>query len=292
MTRLPPTISLHAELLSNIRQLTLYVSLPDLPEQIERIPAEITLSTNRHAITVTYYEPATSNVTTDGSKIAETIDLPARVSKVSQKNLVFDGHQIKSQDERQPDCHRKEFSFRLQVEPEDVPDVLGDGELIDTFVPWQADDMLTCAGIVCRFCSHNAFSQPRNLQELLIDTTAICHGPLKWKNLPSGNWAEMMDFWHCHKPESQDLQEKRAVDDQNAATKGYGAANQVLATPGTILVDVGSFLVSDEDCQGQKKVGMEMISFKIDGTVASFPRLGCIRVKSIISRVSASYLPD
>lgn len=105
-----------------------------------------------------------------------------------------------------------------------------------------------------------------------------------WKDLPSGNWAEMMDFWHCHKPdpegghehgdgegeggldagEQQQRQQQQQQgakaggggrsEDPNATVKGYGAANQVVATVGTILVDVAAFLVAVEDCLGVMKV--------------------------------------
>ncbi|KAI5254772.1 hypothetical protein E4T42_02086 [Aureobasidium subglaciale] len=63
-----------------------------------------------------------------------------------------------------------------------------------------------------------------------------------WKDLPSEAWAEMMDLWHCHKPE-----EPEPTDDA-PAKKGYAAGNKLVAQVGVGLVDVMSFLVSDEDC--------------------------------------------
>jgi len=68
----------------------------------------------------------------------------------------------------------------------------------------------------------------------------------------------MMDFWHCHRPDTHDHHSWRGekigfTQDRNALTKGYGAANQIMAISGTILVDIASFLVSEADCRGLKK---------------------------------------
>ncbi|THZ25518.1 hypothetical protein D6C91_02939 [Aureobasidium pullulans] len=64
-----------------------------------------------------------------------------------------------------------------------------------------------------------------------------------WKDLPSEAWAEMMDLWHCHKPE-----EPKHTDDDAPAKKGYAAGNKLVAQAGVGLVDVMSFLLSDDDC--------------------------------------------
>ncbi|KAH0184178.1 hypothetical protein KCU70_g9174, partial [Aureobasidium melanogenum] len=64
-----------------------------------------------------------------------------------------------------------------------------------------------------------------------------------WKNLPSEAWAEMMDLWHCHKPDEPDHDH-----DDAPATKGYAAGNKLRAQAGVGLVDVMSFLVSEGDC--------------------------------------------
>lgn len=71
-----------------------------------------------------------------------------------------------------------------------------------------------------------------------------------WKDLPSGNWAEMMDFWHCHKPDPPEEERNKEGEDPNAVVKGYGAGNQLVAVEGTVLVDVTSFLVKGVDCLG------------------------------------------
>lgn len=48
---------------------------------------------------------------------------------------------------------------------------------------WQAKDFRACSP-ACRLCG----------KEL---STKI------WKDMPSEHWAELMDFWHCHKPDAQ-----------------------------------------------------------------------------------------
>jgi hypothetical protein len=64
-----------------------------------------------------------------------------------------------------------------------------------------------------------------------------------WKDLPSEAWAEMMDLWHCHKPEEPDHD-----SDDAPAQKGYAAGSKLTAQVGVGLVDVMSFLLSENDC--------------------------------------------
>ncbi|KAF5022241.1 hypothetical protein F66182_5714 [Fusarium sp. NRRL 66182] len=68
-----------------------------------------------------------------------------------------------------------------------------------------------------------------------------------WKDLPSENWAEMMEFWHCHKPHDHQHQ-----DSESLATKGYGANHAISAQQGTGFVDLTSFLFQESDCSGLK----------------------------------------
>jgi hypothetical protein len=152
---------------------------------------------------------------------------------------------------------QREYSFRMQIDDGDSS-LLSREEHMDSFVPWTATDMTTSNRLRCRHCK-NAFLNSPALYD--SDTKKEDLKGWVWKDLPSGNWAEMMDFWHCHKPdphEDRDHETNDAVtrlpEDQNATVKGYGAANQVIATSGTILVDVATFLVTDTDCRGLKQV--------------------------------------
>ncbi|UKZ79601.1 hypothetical protein TrVFT333_007359 [Trichoderma virens FT-333] len=66
-----------------------------------------------------------------------------------------------------------------------------------------------------------------------------------WKDLPSENWAEMMEFWHCHKPHDHEHH-----DGENLSKRGYGANSAITAQPEVGFVDLTSFLFSEADCDG------------------------------------------
>jgi ubiquitin-protein ligase E3 D len=235
-----PAIFLHAELLPNIRQLTLHVSLPNPPSDVDIRESSITLSESRRAVTV---------FTTHGKddakhELVETLKLPVRVTDASRRNLGFAGHRVDiNTSENAQDNQTAEYSFRLQVDSHDAGSGLTkQGLREDEYVPWTANDMSTCVALHCKFC-----------KKLIIDASADVW---QWKDLPSANWAEMMDFWHCHKPDVpvHEKEQQKAVEEQNASTKGYGASNRVVASPRTVLVDVASFLVAGSDCHNIKTV--------------------------------------
>ncbi|VUC36070.1 unnamed protein product [Clonostachys rosea] len=97
-------------------------------------------------------------------------------------------------------------------------------------LPWGSVDIQKESPIQCRGCHHEIVSR----------------GTIKdWKDLPSENWAEMMEFWHCHKPHDH---EKR--DDEKLTQRGYGASNAIAAQPNVGFVDLTSFMVSESDCNG------------------------------------------
>jgi hypothetical protein len=71
----------------------------------------------------------------------------------------------------------------------------------------------------------------------------------------------MMDIWHCHKPDppkdepsDEVVAEFREVNPRNETEKGYGAANRVVCSPGTVLIDIASFVFAESDCRGVQKV--------------------------------------
>ncbi|KAE8411518.1 ubiquitin-conjugating enzyme E2-binding protein [Aspergillus pseudocaelatus] len=239
----PTALYLHAELLPNIRHITLYVSLPEAIRS-QNVRPEICLSDSRRAITVSLplpYDHAT-----------DTIKLPARVNEASRLALSVAGQ--RATDPRNRGHDQQEYSFRLQIDDED-DSLLSREEHMDSFVPWTATDMTSCSKLRCRHC-----------RNIVLDSYVPCGSGAgekdmqgwMWKDLPSGNWAEMMDFWHCHKPDPHEGHDHHAngatAEDQNATVKGYGAANQVVATAGTVLVDVATFLLTDSDSRGLKQV--------------------------------------
>ncbi|OGM43625.1 hypothetical protein ABOM_008542 [Aspergillus bombycis] len=244
----PVTLYLHAELLPNIRHITLYVSLPEAIRS-QNVRPEICLSDSRRAITV--------SLASLHDDVTDTIKLPARVNEASRLALSVAGQ--RATDPRINGHDQQEYSFRMQIDDEDAS-LLSREEHMDSSVPWTATDMTSCTRLRCRHC-----------RSILLDSHAPCGSGAAekdtqgwvWKDLPSGNWAEMMDFWHCHKPDphedhdhdhDHDYLNGATVEDQNATVKGYGAANQVVATSGTVLVDVATFLLTNSDCRGLKQV--------------------------------------
>ncbi|RJE19501.1 hypothetical protein PHISCL_08163 [Aspergillus sclerotialis] len=256
----PQQINLHAEYLPNIRQVTLYISLSESSDsRLSELQPEIHLSESRRAITVAYPAPF--------EDVSETIKLPSRVSEAARAALEKQMRVKRGDEGTGLDEHGREFSFRMQI---DASEVLAGEEVVDAFVPWTAGDMSHTTKVRCRECEGVILNSPAGSPSDGNggdDGTGAGTPGWIWKDLPSENWAEMMDFWHCHKPDphegdldgrdhahSQDANRAKTPEDPNAQVKGYGAANRVVATSGTVLVDVSSFLVSEVDCLGLKKV--------------------------------------
>jgi hypothetical protein len=251
---------LHAEFLPNIRQITLYVSIPG-NAAFDGIRPEVRFSQSRKAVTVSLPKPF--------QDVSETIKLPARVSDAS-------GRALQTSTGPAPEAGGKSYDFSLRMQVDANDEVLAPrDELIDDFVPWTAEGMSPSTRIRCRECSQNFLnhSPASEISDKIDDKGWI------WKDLPSGNWAEMMDFWHCHKPdphEGHEQDEKDAaiqIEDQMAQAKGYGADNQVVAIPGTVLVDVATFLLTESDCTGLEKVRSIFCFFS-----QSWPSICCFDV--------------
>lgn len=98
----------------------------------------------------------------------------------------------------------------------------------DVYGPWSAS-MLTAETLIsCQSCG----------RLLTKDVTT-------WKDLPSEGWAEMMDFWHCHKPSVQ-----HESDPQAGSKKGYASSNALRPTKGIGLVDVLHLWISESNYVG------------------------------------------
>ncbi|KAJ5766611.1 uncharacterized protein N7511_004227 [Penicillium nucicola] len=257
MQEIEVPLYLHAEFLPNIRQITLYVSLPGRPE-LNNIRPKVQISESRKAVTVSLPTPF--------QNVVETIKLPARVSDASRRALnatVSAGPAANAASRSDSDSASGsyDYSFRMQVDPNEEA-LAPQDELIDDFVPWTAVEMSLSTRIRCRECATLFLSSPPSHihgdASQHADPSASITGWV-WKDLPSGNWAEMMDFWHCHKPDPHEGHEKDEkdvalqIEDQHAQTKGYGADSQVVAIPGTVLIDVATFLLAESDCTGLKK---------------------------------------
>lgn len=131
---------------------------------------------------------------------------------------------------RREDTSQTELSFRLHPSgaarlPAPIKDPISES-------PWAATGLAASTQIACKGC--------KKLLARPIST---------WKDLPSGGWAEMMELWHCHKPNTNSAPAS-GDDSSSSSTKGYGASNVIGPTPGTALVDVSHFVLADEDCIG------------------------------------------
>ena len=248
----PPSLTLHAELLPNIRQATLYVSLLT-DSKLESVKPAVSLSESRRAVTVSLPAPF--------DHVSETIKLPARVHEASRCVLMH-GRQraVGTQEASKGDNENREMSFRMQIDPADAACLVPGEEVTGDYVPWMAGDMGPLTRLRCRGCENMVLDSKCSGSSASAsadgDNGTVSTGRV-WKNLPSGNWAEMMDFWHCHKPDSHDHDHgdsNVSIEERNSQVKGYGAANQVVAARGTVLVDVPTFLVAESDCRGLKKV--------------------------------------
>lgn len=245
-------LTLHAEFLPNIRQTTLYITLPMNLDPI------ISLSESRRAVTVSLPEPY--------NDVSDTIKLPARVNGAARRVLeerqnTGAGNGAGTREKggsgsRSGHEDGRELSFRMQIDPNDTGGGLlrPDDEVTSAeYVPWMAGDMGSYTRLGCRGCGN-----------VVLDCVpASDNGEgWMWKDLPSGNWAEMMDFWHCHKPDTDDHDHGDhtvSIEERNSQVKGYGAANQVVASSGTGLVDVATFLVAGGDCRGLKVRGSPLL---------------------------------
>ncbi|KAF8420437.1 ubiquitin-conjugating enzyme E2-binding protein [Tirmania nivea] len=108
----------------------------------------------------------------------------------------------------------------------------------DNHVPWAAPELNSL---------HPTFNCVHCRAEVL------CGGKVKtWKDLPCHNWAEVMDFWHCHKPHEKgdtdkDKAVKRRLARNTSSGKGIGG---FVAPEGVGLVDLTFFLVNRRDVRG------------------------------------------
>lgn len=201
---------IYAELLANIRQLSVAVTLPS--------PAE---------------RSTQGTVSPDGSKLhiahagtQTPFSLPGNV--VAPRNGVLPA----------PHPGSRVLSWRLPLSDASAPLARGP---VDEPVPWTATDLLPESAVACRGCA----------------ATVVPEGTAKeWRDLPSENWAEMMDFWHCHKPTDHEHDH----EPEHLAKRGYGANSSIAAQNGVGLVDLTSLLFTEADCSGL--VVSELLCFR------------------------------
>ncbi|KAL9053969.1 MAG: hypothetical protein Q9162_004459 [Coniocarpon cinnabarinum] len=95
---------------------------------------------------------------------------------------------------------------------------------------WSASSLNSDSCFHCRQC-----------HSMIVSSEAL----KQWKDLPSEGWAEMMDFWHCHKPPLPN----GATFHQTSHAKGYAAHNRIQSQQGVGLINASNILVHHDDCQ-------------------------------------------
>jgi HECT-like Ubiquitin-conjugating enzyme (E2)-binding len=192
-------IFLYAEVLTNIRQVTLYASLE-------------TAATTEE--TVLHIVSDKKRVTVREGDVTSGIYLPTEISGTADVTIAAG--------------KKKEISVRLEIG--DTSELLPRDDVAATIeVPWSANDLSAEMTIQCKGC-----------QASIVQAGKVG----SWKDLPSENWVEMMDFWHCHKPHDDDSKENAA------GAKSYSSTSQLAVSPGTGLIDTVSFLLHKSDCTG------------------------------------------
>lgn len=204
-------IELYAELLTNIRTVTLVASLKS--ESNRETKAE--LSADGQSISISHEGHSAS------------IRLPTQMTGGGTAALTL------------PATPSKNLTLRLQLE-EKAPGLLKFENGNENLVPWPASALND--GIQCRACG-----------AALVKKDVVG----QWKDLPNENWAEMMDFWHCHKPD-----EHNHNHEDVAKSKGYSSSSKLEATSGVGLVGLSYLLLQTDDCQNIK-VGIHISLFLI-----------------------------
>lgn len=199
-------IHLYAEHLLNIRTLSIQASLSTVSSR----ETKATLSADGNILTLLHdgeRASITLPVTLPGDHSDATLTIPAAPTK--------------------------DLSFRLQVqEKQGSTGLLSNGQADDGVIdPWTAGSLTPTTEVNCAKCN----------------TTFIPRGRIQqWKDLPSEGWAEMMDFWHCHKP---DVPHDHDQDNTAGHNKAYSASGKLAIESGVGLVGALDFVFAAEDMQ-------------------------------------------
>ncbi|ETS87496.1 hypothetical protein PFICI_01324 [Pestalotiopsis fici W106-1] len=201
----PPRIVLYAELLSNIRQVSVGCSLSSACATT----TEASLSPDGQQLTVRH----------EGEECA--VQLPGKVSAPTKLPM-------QTRDSRN-------LSWRLPLAGAAPMRFIPPSQLDSQTVAWSASELPVGGIIKCRDC-----------QAMVIGEGTIN----AWKDLPSENWAEMMEFWHCHKPDNADHDHLhgQTESEEHLAGRGYGANSRIAGKAGTGFVDLSSLLFLEKDC--------------------------------------------
>lgn len=212
----------YAELLPHISDISISLTLPDRDEDASSGNI-LKLLPSRQDILISYHDQKGS------------LRLPARALP---NNAELRPHTLKRATGERVASNVTSYSLKTDTsiqslapfDPSDIP------------IPWTGKVMSAETRIRCRTCE-TPFFEPSGSNEMA------------WKDLPSADWAELMDIWHCHKPDSHEDEDKQRGDSETAAAKGYGAENQTVCRDNTVLVDALHFYPTEASC-----IGVEVVS--------------------------------
>jgi len=152
-----------------------------------------------------------------------------------------------------PPIPSRDITLRLRLE-EKEPGLLMLHGSSENVLPWSASTVSN--NIACGHCGSRLL---KSLSE--------------WKDLPREDWAEMMEFWHCHKPHEQKSPEAHTEQQSPEAhteqelpeahterQQGYAAHEKLCARPGVGLVGPTHFVLSAEDTMN---VAVSVLPFRL-----------------------------
>jgi hypothetical protein len=206
---------------------------------IKTLTVTTVLDTPRNATTALWLSNDRSKLVLEHDHDTHRITLPAKVSGQGTQHLQL------------PNTGELQCVNRIPAEP-----IFSQEEPVTL---WSATHLGQDTKVHCKDC----------------DTVVSSDKIQIWKDLPSEAWAEMMDLWHCHKPEEPDHD-----SDDAPAQKGYAAGNKLMAQVGVGLVDVMSFLLSEHDCTVEVSYAFcpsRISSFLSLFLVHGFPRRSALR---------------
>ncbi|KAK3903670.1 nipped-B-like protein A [Staphylotrichum tortipilum] len=209
--------ALYAELLVNIRQISLAASLPTATT--DGASTRVSIASDCSTVELTHGSGSGSG---SGNTTAR-LTLPVKAALGATTLPIPDRQKSTAT-----------LSWRLPLDPSSLPPSHQTDDM-----PWSATDLEAGCGVACRQCGSN-----------IIPAGAVA----TWKDLPSENWAEMMEFWHCHKPDhhhhaGHEDQASGKADEKSLAARGYGASSAISAQEGVGFVDLTTLLFAETDCR-------------------------------------------
>ncbi|KAK8168456.1 HECT-like ubiquitin-conjugating enzyme-binding-domain-containing protein [Phyllosticta citrichinensis] len=220
---------LYAELLLHIRTVTLFASL----RTAHTSETKAVLSADGETLTLTHEGHSAS------------IRLPTQIAGGGSAALML------------PQAPSKDLTLRLQLQ-EKSPGLLRSRHGAENVVPWDARQLEAAESVKCAKCGAQlAVANPKLNDDESDSSSRGANGGgaentrvgiKSWLDLPNENWAEMMDFWHCHKPDEH----SHGNNNREGHEKGYAASNKLTARKGVGFVDLAYLLLAEEDCIGVK----------------------------------------